>query len=90
MDANSPRSSGASRSRDALGDPSQPRRRPIRRSALFANQTESHDVAVRWMGVETMERLVGSPTTHDIGGQMGGGSFNQSTALRELGERMDQ
>ena len=42
------------------------------------------------MGVETMERLVGSPTTHDIGGQMGGGSFNQSTALRELGERMDQ
>ncbi|KAL1530531.1 hypothetical protein AB1Y20_001432 [Prymnesium parvum] len=56
--------------------------------ALCVNLTESHDVAVRWVGVDTAQRLVHRPTARDVGGESGGGAFNRSTALRELRARV--
>ncbi|KAL1514550.1 hypothetical protein AB1Y20_003647 [Prymnesium parvum] len=56
--------------------------------AICARQTESHDFAVRWVGVDTMERLVRHRTSHDIGGMRGGGAFNRSNSLQEMAARL--
>ena len=66
-----------------------------------ANQTESHDIARRWMGVESMSRLVGG-SGHGprrewgvVSGQMWdehgepGGSLCRQQALREMINRLE-
>lgn len=56
--------------------------------SLAANKTESHDIGVRWLGVDLMRRLVRRPKRDDIGGEAGGGAFNRSGALLEMSSRL--
>ena len=70
-------------------------------SASAANATESHDIAIRWMGLEAMERLLelnntaalgwaataGRPTWDEYGSP--GGTLDRGHALREMGSRLE-
>ena len=69
--------------------------------ASAANATESHDIAIRWMGLEAMERLLqlnntaalgwaataGRPTWDEYGSP--GGTLDRGHALREMGSRLE-